>query len=188
MPLIDRDDSVLVVVDAQPGFFATGADAVVERIAWLVGAAAQLAVPVVVTEEDPDRNEATDARIVQRLAPGTPVLTKPAFGLAACEDIVAAIGGSGRRTIVLAGFETDVCVAQSAIGLVELGLRAVVLEDATATDTDRAHQLGLARMFAAGVERNHCKGLLFEWLRTVEEGLAQLEVATKALGPPPWAP
>ena len=59
---------------------------------------------------------------------------------------------------MLAGFETDVCVAQSAVGLVELGFRAVVLEDATYTNSAREHERGLARMAGTGVERNHCKG------------------------------
>jgi hypothetical protein len=40
MALLDRDDSVLVVVDAQPGFLAAEADRAVERMAWLVAVAA----------------------------------------------------------------------------------------------------------------------------------------------------
>src|SRR3954462_2141541 len=131
MPLVDRDDSLLVVVDAQPGFVADqGGDAAVRRIAWMAGLAALLGVPVVVVEEEPHVNGATDRRIAARLPPGTPVVVKPTFGLAGSEEAVAAVRATGRGTAVLGGFETDVCVAQSAIGLVDLGLRAVVLEDA----------------------------------------------------------
>ena len=83
MALLDRDDSVLVVVDAQPGFLGDHADSAVERMVWLVAVAARLGVPVVVTEEEPERNGATDARVAERLPTGTPVFTKPTFGLAA---------------------------------------------------------------------------------------------------------
>jgi nicotinamidase-related amidase len=86
---------------------------------------------------------------------------------------------------VLVGFETEVCVAQSAIGLHELGLRAVVLEDAVYTSSAREHERGLLRMAGTGVERNHCKGLSFEWLHTVDRALEDFPAA-KALGTPPW--
>jgi nicotinamidase-related amidase len=144
VPLVRREDSVLVVVDAQPGFFAyealseddaaRAADAVT-RIAWMAG--------------------------------------------------LAALRATGRGTAVLVGFETDVCVAQSAIGLVELGLRAVVPEDAVYTNSAVEHERGLARMTGAGVERNHCKGLTFEWLHTVDRALETFPQAA-ALGTPPW--
>src|SRR5262249_13188879 len=88
--LLERDDSVLVVVDAQPGFLARAwfpaEDAAasrwaLDRMAGLVAVAARLAVPIVATEEEPDRNGATDARLGERFPAATPVLTKPTFGL-----------------------------------------------------------------------------------------------------------
>jgi nicotinamidase-related amidase len=187
VPLVRREDSVLVVVDAQPGFFAPGEEApkVAERIAWMAGLAALLDVPVVVVEEGPERNGHTDPAILERVPPGTPVIEKPTFGLAAHEAAVDAIRATGRGTAVLAGFETDVCVAQSAIGLLELAFRAVVLEDASFTNSAQEHERGIARMTGASVERNHCKGLVFEWLHTVDRALDDFPKA-KALGPPPW--
>jgi nicotinamidase-related amidase len=194
VPLVRRADSLLVVVDAQPGFFAYDAlseddakraAAAVTRITWMAGLAALLDIPAVVVEEGPERNGHTDPRILERVPAGTPTVQKPTFGLTACEEAVAAIRATGRRTIVLVGFETDVCVAQSAIGLVELGFRAVVPEDATYTNSAREHERGIARMGGAGVERNHCKGLTFEWLHTVDLAIDAFPQAA-ALGTPPW--
>ena len=59
MPLLATDDCVLVVIDAQPGFYAEPdprAQEVLARAAWLVILAAHLGVPVVVTEEDAAKN------------------------------------------------------------------------------------------------------------------------------------
>jgi nicotinamidase-related amidase len=194
VPLVRREDSVLVVVDAQPGFFAyeglgesdaIRASKAVARITWMAGLAGLLDVPAVVVEEGPLRNGHTDPGILERLPEGTPTVVKPTFGLADHDEAVAAIRATGRGTAVLAGFETDVCVAQSAVGLLELGFRAVVLEDATYTNSEIEHERGIARMTGAGVERNHCKGLTFEWLHTVDRAIEDFPRA-KALGTPPW--
>src|SRR5689334_24396121 len=110
MALLDRDDSLLVVVDAQPGFLPAEAERAVQRMAWLVAVAARLGIPVVVTEEEPDRNGPTDARVAERLPAGTPVLTKPTFGLADTPEILEAVRARGRGTVVVVGCETDVGV------------------------------------------------------------------------------
>jgi nicotinamidase-related amidase len=89
------------------------------------------------------------------------------FGLAADPDILNAVQSTNRRTPILLGLETDVCVAQSAIGLLKKGYQVVVLEDAVGAP-GKAHQYGLARMRGAGVLISNVKSLFYEWLRTVE--------------------
>ena len=173
MALLDRDDSVLVVVDAQPGFLAAEAEQAVERMAWLIALAARLGVPVVVTEEEPERNGATDVRVAARLPSGAPVLRKPTFGLAGTPEILQAMRSTGRGVAVVVGCETDVCVAQSAIGLREEGFACVLVEDATFSPGEM-HERGLARVAAEGIARNHAKGVTYEWLRTVEDAHAVL--------------
>ena len=165
--LLDRGDSVLVVVDAQPGFLSSADRGVIARIAWLVRVAAALDVPIVVTEEQPDRNGSTDPAIADALPPGTPVLTKPVFGLADVPDILSAVQDTGRRTAVLVGAETDVCVAHSALGLLDHEYRVAVVADATHSPGSM-HEHGLRRVAAAGSTVIHAKGVYYEWLRTVE--------------------
>jgi nicotinamidase-related amidase len=174
--LLDRDDSILVVVDAQPGFYtgeeleaddARGARIALERATWLARLAAVLEIPAVITEEDAERNGSTDAGIAEALPPYTPAFAKPTFGLAGTPEILEAVRATGRGTAVLVGFETDVCVAQSAIGLLGEGMRAVLVADAVFSPGEM-HARGLARATAAGVELNHVKGVAYEWLRELE--------------------
>jgi nicotinamidase-related amidase len=191
MPLTAHEDCLLIVVDAQPGFHpadlpepdrALAAQAL-ERAAWLAALARELGVRMVVTEEEPERNGRTDAAILARIAAGTPVLTKPTFGLAGTPEILQAVRATGRGTAVLVGFETDVCVLQSAIGLLDAGLRAVVAEDATFSPGEM-HERGLARLRDAGASLTHCKALAYEWVRTVARSTELL--GSRALGPPPF--
>lgn len=183
MALLDRDDCVLVVVDAQPGFLPNEAEQALARMAWLVAVAARLRVPVVVTEEEPERNGATHPRIAGLLPPAAPVFSKSTFGLAATPGILAAVRATGRRTALVVGCETDVCVAQSAIGLRAAGFAVVVVEDA-AFSPGEMHERGLARIAAEGVVRNHAKGVTYEWLATVEHAHAVL--GDETLPPPPF--
>jgi nicotinamidase-related amidase len=189
MPLVDHRDSVLVVVDAQEAFYAgslphadrAGAEQALARMTWLVKVASLLEIPLVLTEEEPERNGATFAPLAE--VAGSPAQVKPTFGLAGTPEILASIEATGRRTAVLAGFETDVCVAQSSIGLKERDLRVVVVEDAVFSPGEM-HARGLARIAAAGVELNHCKGLAYEWTRTVDESRRVL--GAPELGEPPF--
>jgi nicotinamidase-related amidase len=169
--LVDVTDSVLVVVDVQPSFLdklGAGADPIVERIAWLVRLASTVGVPIVATEERPGENGTTAEGIACWLPQDVTPHDKPIFGLAACTPIMADLERHGRRTAVLCGLETDVCVSQSALGLLDAGWRVVVVSDAVACPGD-AHEQGLARMRDAGVTLIGLKGLCYEWLRTVED-------------------
>lgn len=178
MPLLERDDSVLVIIDLQPGFWggrlaeadAAEAGRCVARASWLAGAAAALGVPAVLTEEDPERNGPTAAIVMQATGPDSPVLTKPVFDAAACPQIRSAIDSTGRRTVVLCGFETDVCVTHSAVGLMEAGYRVIVALDAVYSPAG-AQAPGLARLRDLGVELVHCKGIYYDWVRTLEAAL-----------------
>ena len=171
MPLLDRDDCVLVVIDAQAGFLDkvdadTAAD-VVDRIRWLVLVARKLGIPVVVTEEEPDHNGPTAEPISAVLPPGTVRHVKRTFGLAGDREILADVASTGRHTAVLVGLETDVCVAQSALGLQEHGFGVIVASDAVASP-GVSHDQGLGRLRTEGVSLLGVKSVAYDWLRSVE--------------------
>jgi nicotinamidase-related amidase len=173
--LLDVADGLLVVIDAQPSFYGgepVPAQAVaLARAAWLTGVATALDVPVVVTEEDAARNGPTDPAIATRLPAGTPVLAKRVFDAADQPDILAAIEVTGRRTAVVVGLETDVCVAHSALGLLDRGIRVAVVDDATYSP-GAMHDAGLRRIVASGGELVHAKGVYYEWIRTLDAARA----------------
>lgn len=172
---LHADGCVLAVIDVQDGFLRKLPEdesaAVVNRIRWLCRLADWLGVPVVITEEEPELNGETASPVKDALAAGTVRHVKPVFDLSACPEILADVVRPDRDDIVLCGLETDVCVAQSALGLLEVGKRVVVVEDAVASP-GAAHMQGLARMSRAGVELVGVKGLGYEWLGTVERAHA----------------
>lgn len=169
--LTDRDDSVLIVIDVQQPFVdklaADEQAPIVNRIAWVVKMAATLGIPIVVTAEDIAEVGPTVPAVAESLPGGTVQHDKMTFGLAGSPDILSAVEAHGRRTAVIVGFETDVCVMQSALGLLERGFRVVVLSDATASPGP-CHDAGITRMRDAGAIISTVKGTFYEWIRSLD--------------------
>jgi len=186
--LVDVADSVLVVIDIQDSFLNKYDDAktqaLLAKVAWLLKLAAVLEVPVVAMGEDIENVGPLHETVAAALPAGTVVHNKDFFGLAGNPEILAAVRATGRRTAVCVGMETDVCVAQSALGLLQEGYRVVALKDAVAT-TDWDEDIGLGRMRDAGVVISSVKALYYEWLRSVSgcRRLDNLGPALKAARP-----
>ena len=170
--LIDRSDSVLVVIDVQDAFVhklsSEQRQPLLDRISWLMRIANKLLVPLVVTAEDMDVLGDVCPKIRRAFPDDTQeVHNKMVFGLADQPDILAAVERLERGTIVLVGLETDVCVAHSALGLLDRGYKVAVVQDATGSP-GAAHSYGLQRMEQSGVIMTNVKGIYFEWVRTVK--------------------
>ncbi|MDH3692131.1 MAG: isochorismatase family protein [Gammaproteobacteria bacterium] len=185
-PLIEVEDSVLIVIDVQEYFLKKFPPELRgplrSRIRWLIGVANWLQIPIVVTAEDMDRLGSVDPEVAVMLPPKSSVHNKMTFGLPDDALILGEVARTGRKTAVLIGLETDVCVAHSAVGLVERDYRVVVIADATGSPGD-AHTYGLERIRGAGGLILSVKGLLYEWLRTVDQS-QRFRAECKELGVP----
>ena len=191
MPHLDIDDSLLLVIDAQDGFYPqsradvdqAAKNAALARAGWVCGVAVALSVPVIVMEEDPARNGRTAEQVSRWLPGGAPVFTKTVFGAFGNPDIADAVAATGRGTIVIVGMETDVCVAHTAIGAAERGLRPVIVHDAVFSAGD-GHGNGIARLAVEGIERLSAKELYYDWLRDLPSVRA-FDAAHPQLATPP---
>ena len=67
------------------------------------------------------------------------------------EDFVAAVKATGRKTLIIAGTITSVCMAFPAISAVAEGYKVFVVIDASGTYSKMAEEITLARMMQAGV-------------------------------------
>jgi nicotinamidase-related amidase len=169
--LLDAGDSVLMAIDVQDAFLAKlpleTSSRLLNRLCWLVQVAVWKRVPLIVTAEEKDVQPL--ARQLEEILPdGVAVLEKGSFGLAEQANILSVVEDTRRRTAVLCGLETDVCVMHSALGLLVRGYRVAVVADATGTP-EPGHTLGIERVRAAGGIITNVKGVFYEWLRTVVE-------------------
>ncbi|MCJ7566278.1 MAG: isochorismatase family protein [Anaerolineales bacterium] len=169
--LIDADNSCLIVIDVQRIFLdklpEEDSEQLVIRLLWLVNVAKRLEIPLIVTAEDIEKNGSIIPELEAILPSDTYVKNKMIFGLAADQEILSVVQDTKRNIAILVGLETDVCVAQSALGLLEQGYQVVVVEDATGSP-GKAHQYGLSRIDSAGALISNVKALFYEWMRSVE--------------------
>ena len=172
--LLNVNNSLLLVIDIQPSFVKKENKAepnpLLQRMCWVIKVANWLNIPPVVTAEDIPHTGNICNEVAQILPPDTKIFNKMIFGLAAQADILEAVQNTNRKTAVLIGYETDVCVTHSALGLLDLGYRVAVVADATGSPGE-AHQIGLERIRGAGGVIVSAKSLYYEWVRTVEKAL-----------------
>jgi len=170
--LVSADDSALVIIDVQKHFInklgKKKGQLLVSRIGWLVELAKMLDIPLIVTAEDIPSLGGIYPGLNKKLPPGLKVYNKMSFGLAAQPGIVRAVKRTKRKTMVLVGLETDVCVAHSALGLLKLGCKTVIVSDATGSP-GAAHKAGMERVKNAGGIILPLKNLYYEWVRTVRK-------------------
>jgi nicotinamidase-related amidase len=168
--LLDVNDSLVIAIDIQPSFVKkenpTEKNPLLQRMCWVIKVANWLNIPLIVTAEDISHSGNIADEVAQLLPPDTKIYNKMVFGLAAQSDILDAVQQTQRKTAVLIGYETDVCVAHSALGLMDLGFKVAVVADATGSPGNN-HQVGLERIRGAGGIIVSAKSLYYEWIRTV---------------------
>ena len=172
--LIDVNDSLLLAIDIQPHFVKKESEdensELLQRMCWVIKVANWLEVPLIVTAEDIPRTGNVSEAVAEILPSDTKIYNKMTFGLAAQPDVLEAVQQTGRKTAILIGYETDVCVAHSALGLMDLGYRVAVVTDATGSPGG-AHQIGIDRIRQAGGILLSAKSLYYEWVRTVAKAI-----------------
>ncbi len=130
---------------------------------------AYLRIPTILTLERPvDRKGEVPADLVAALGGAAKVFEKSFFDLTKEKPIRAHLKRLKKQQIVVAGCETDVCVLQSCLGLLDLGLDVFAVEEllfSSASRTDAA----VERLINAGVVLVSYKTLYFELVEAVDD-------------------
>lgn len=159
------DDSLVLVVDIQEKFLAPiyEGDRVLKRATFLVQAAESLGVPVLFSEQVPDKLGGTVPSILGSVS-NPKTFGKTHFGCFEDESLTNTLKSANRKNLVIAGIETHICVSQTALAALDLGFNAIVCPDAVCARTNEAHKLGMERMRDEGVRPIHTEAVVYEWL------------------------
>lgn len=144
--LARADASVLVVVDFQEPFAKamTERATVAKNIVTMVRVAHAAGVPVIVTEQNPEKLGPTTPEVrgvLEELGLYHPI-GKMAFSCCQADGFVQKVYDSGRDTLLITGMEGHICVQQTALEAMSLGYKAHVVRDAVTSR--RPHDLDAA--------------------------------------------
>ena len=163
-----KEEAVLVVVDLQeklqPAMYDR--DYVEDRASRVIRGCRELGVPIIVTQQYTRGLGETVPVIAEALGEFTPI-DKVTFSCCGCEEFMTVLEGykaEGRTSIMLAGCETQICVEQTALDLMELGYDVFLIADAIQSRTRENREISLERMRFAGANVTCGETVLYEML------------------------
>ena len=147
---ITIDNSVLVLIDHQPwvAFSVKSIDAglLVNNLAGIAASARALDVPIILTTVGAEGGGLKDPLIngITEVLPDVTPIDRVSTN--AWEDIRPAVEATGRRTLLIAGLWTEVCLAQTAVSAIAEGYRVFFISDCSGGMSDEAHEDAKARL------------------------------------------
>ena len=169
--LLDPNDTVVLLLDHQTGLFQTVKDVPVRDLRMNTVALAKIAekakAPIIWTASEPN---GPNGPIMQELTAAMPnakyVARKGEISAWDNADFVKAVEATGRKTLVMAGVWTNVCVAFPALQAKAEGYKVYAVYDASGDPSPMASQVNLARLTQAGVIPVSTNVVLCEFQRT----------------------
>ena len=181
--LIDPSDAVVLLLDHQSGLFQTVKDIPVADLRRNVEMIAKLAtllnIPVITTASEPAGTNGPLMPEIHRDAPhAVYVPRKGEVNAWDNDDFVAEVKSTGRKTLIMAGVWTSVCVMFPALDARAAGFDVYAVLDASGDPSEMASRISLARFVQGGVKPTSTNALLSElhrtWARPEAADLAQL--------------
>lgn len=155
-PVIQADDALMLLIDHQSGLFQTVGDMSVPELRARASALASIAslakIPLITTASVPQGPNGPLIPEIQQNAPHAQYIgRKGEINAWDNAEFVQAVKATGRKTLIIAGTITSVCMAFPAISAVAEGYKVFVVIDASGTYSKMAQEITLARMLQAGV-------------------------------------
>jgi nicotinamidase-related amidase len=181
--LLDPTDTVFLLLDHQSGLFQNVKDITVAELRANTTALAKLAalcqIPVITTASVPDGPNGPLMPEIQEAAPHAVYV--PRKGEVNAWDnalFVKTVRETGKKTLVMAGVWTNVCVMFPALDAKAEGFKVYAVMDASGDPSEFASRTTLARFTQAGVIPTSANAVICEvhrtWNRPDAAELAQL--------------
>lgn len=154
--LLDPSDTVILLLDHQAGLFQTVKDisvaALRSNVTMLAKLATVMKIPVVTTASEPSGTNGPLMPEIHQLAPhAVYVARKGEVNAWDNDDFVRTVRATGRKTLIMAGVWTSVCVMFPALDAKLAGYNVYAVMDASGDVSEMANRTTLARFVQGGV-------------------------------------
>jgi nicotinamidase-related amidase len=181
--LIDTSDVVLLLLDHQAGLFQTVKDVTITDLRnntiMLAKLATLLKIPIITTASEPNGPNGPLMPEIHQFAPHAKYVgRKGEVNAWDNADFVNAVRATGKKTLIMAGVWTSVCVMFPALDAKAAGYKVYAVMDASGDPSELASRTTLARFIQAGVIPTSTNAVLSEthrtWARPEAAELAKL--------------
>jgi nicotinamidase-related amidase len=153
--MIDPDDAVMLLIDHQSGLFQTVKDMEVTvlraNVVTLAKVATLAKIPVITTASVPQGPNGPLIPEIHKYAPHAKyVARRGQINAWDNPDFVKAVEETKRRTLIIAGTITSVCLAFPSISALNEGYKIFAVVDASGTYSKMAQEITLTRLVQAG--------------------------------------
>lgn len=169
--LLDANDTVILLLDHQSGLFQTVKDISLTELRnntiMLARLATLLKIPVITTASEPGGPNGPLMPEIHQYAPYAQYVgRKGEVNAWDNQDFVNAVKATGRKTLIMAGVWTSVCVMFPALDAKAAGYKVYAVMDASGDPSEFASRTTLARFIQAGVVPTSTNAVLSETHRT----------------------
>jgi nicotinamidase-related amidase len=175
---LNKDDTVLIIIDLQEKLMKAMSERekVYKNTNLLLAVAEQMGIPVIVTEQYPKGLGPTANEIKDNLKEYQ-YIDKMEFS--AYTNLEQILSAADRKTILVTGSETHVCVFQTTRDLLENGYNVHVVKDAVCSRFKDNYMNGLELMKDMGAVISNTETILFDFLKVA--GSPQFKVISPML-------
>jgi nicotinamidase-related amidase len=168
--MLNIDNTVLLVIDVQGKLARLMHDkeALFTNLARIIKGAQVLEIPIIWTEQVPEKLGQTTPEIADLLAGSAAPLSKASFSCCGAPPFMTDLQALNRGQLLLTGIETHICLYQTSVDLINMGYEVQVVSDAVSSRTAENKQVGLERIKAASGTVTSTEMALFELLRVAE--------------------
>ena len=85
---------------------------------------------------------------LSKFIPPAKIVDRKVFSALASPDLRALLAKNSIDTLVISGFETDVCVLATVLAAIDLGFRVVLVKDALASSNEAGEKAALHQVFS----------------------------------------
>src|SRR5262249_7462996 len=169
--LLNPSDTVFLLLDHQAGLFQTVKDISVAELrsntVMLAKLATLMKIPVITTASEPNWRNGPLMPEIHEFAPhAVYVARKGEVNAWDNENFVKTVRDTGRKTLIMAGVWTSVCVMFPALDARVAGYKVYAVMDASGDVSEMANRTTLARLVQGGVIPTTTNAVLSEVHRT----------------------
>jgi nicotinamidase-related amidase len=164
--MLELDNTTLVIIDIQGNLYEAMHDKefLYESLSKMISVAKLLGIPILVTEQIPEKLGSTIPRLADQLA-GNTFISKSYFSSCKDDGFVKALKGINKGQILMTGIETHVCVYQTSLDLMDMGYEVNVIADCVSSRTALNRDIGLERLVTSGAKLSSVEMASFELLK-----------------------